>query len=51
MTPGHVNEAPKDLHGSETVPPEKFDPGDDDRGTPDHHIEWLEGLLLAGREP
>ena len=35
------------LHGSEAVPPEKFDPGDDDRGSPDHRIERLQGLLLA----
>jgi hypothetical protein len=32
---------------SETAPPEKLDPGDDDRGAPDHHLERLEGLLLA----
>ena len=30
-----------------TVPPEKPDPGDDDRGAPDHRVEWLEGLLSA----
>jgi len=29
------------------VPPEKLDPGDDDRGAPDHCVERLEGLLLA----
>jgi hypothetical protein len=29
------------------VPPEQLDPGDDDRGTPDHRVERLEGLLLA----
>ena len=29
------------------MPPEKLNPGDDDRGTPDHCIERLEGLLLA----
>lgn len=28
------------------MPPEKFDPRDDDRGA-DHRVEWLEGLLLA----
>ena len=27
--------------------PEKLDPGDDDRRTPDHRIERFEGLLLA----
>jgi hypothetical protein len=30
---------------------EKLDPGDDESGTPDHHVERLKGLLLAGREP
>jgi hypothetical protein len=35
------------LHGSGTVPPEQLDPGDDDRGTPNHRVERLEGLLLA----
>jgi len=34
------------------VPPKQFDPGDDDRGAPDHRVERLEGLLLAEpREP
>jgi hypothetical protein len=32
---------------SKAVPPEKLDPGDDHRGTPDHRVERLEGLLLA----
>ena len=32
---------------SQAVPPEKLDPGDDDRGTPDHRIKRLEGLFLA----
>jgi hypothetical protein len=39
--------APKDLHGSEAVPPEKLDPGDDDRGASNHRVERVEGLLLA----
>ena len=34
-------------HGSEAVPPENLDPGDDDRGAPDHRVERLEGLLVA----
>jgi hypothetical protein len=29
------------------VPQEKLDPGDDDRGAPNHCVERLEGLLLA----
>ena len=29
------------------MPTEKLDPRDDDRGTPDHRVERLEGLLLA----
>ena len=29
------------------MPPEKLDPGDDDRRTPDHRIERLQSLLLA----
>jgi hypothetical protein len=29
------------------VPPEQFKPSDDDRGTPDHRIDGLQGLLLA----
>ena len=29
------------------MPPGKLDPGDDDRGTPDHRIEGLQDLLLA----
>jgi len=29
------------------VPPEKLDPGDDDRSAPDHCVERLQGLLLA----
>jgi hypothetical protein len=33
--------------GLEAVPPEKLEPGDDDRGAPDHRVERLEGLLLA----
>jgi len=32
------------------VPPEQFEPQDDEPGTPDHHVERFEGLLLAGRE-
>jgi hypothetical protein len=32
---------------SNAVPPEKLDPRDDDRGTTDHRIKRLEGLLLA----
>ena len=43
---GDCREAPKNLHESETVPPKQFDPGDDDRGAPDHRVERLEGLLL-----
>jgi len=31
----------------ETTPPEKLDPGDDDRGTSDHCVERLERLLFA----
>ena len=31
--------------------PKKLDPGDDEPGTTDHHVERPEGLLLAGREP
>ena len=27
--------------------PENLDPRDDDRGTPDHRVDRLEGLLLA----
>jgi hypothetical protein len=36
-------------HGwwSKAVPPKQLDPGDDDRGAPDHRVERLEGLLLA----
>ena len=34
------------MHGSETVPPEKLDPGNDDTGAADHRVERLEGLLL-----
>jgi hypothetical protein len=30
--------------------PEKLDPGDDDRSTPDHRVERLEGLLLTRRK-
>jgi hypothetical protein len=33
--------------GLQAVPPEELDPGDDDRGAPDHRVERLEGLLLA----
>jgi hypothetical protein len=29
------------------VPPEKLDPGDDDRRAPDHRVERLERLLPA----
>ena len=29
------------------MPPEKLDPGGDDRGATDHRVKWLEGLLLA----
>jgi hypothetical protein len=29
------------------MPPEKLDPGDDDRGTADHRVDGFEGLLLA----
>jgi hypothetical protein len=29
------------------VPPEELDPGNDNRGAPDHRVERLEGLLLA----
>ena len=29
------------------MPPEKLDPGDDDRGTPDHRVKRLQGLHLA----
>ena len=29
------------------MPPKDLDPGDDDRGTPDHRVERLESLLLA----
>jgi len=29
------------------VPPEKLDPGNDDRGAPDHRVKRLEGLLLT----
>ena len=36
---GDRREAPKGLHGSQAVPPEKLDPGDDDSGTPDHNVE------------
>ena|SRR6516162_5243368 len=32
---------------SKKMPTEKLDPRDDDRGTPDHRVERLEGLLLA----
>jgi hypothetical protein len=32
------------------MPTKKLAPGDDKRGTPDHHIDGFEGLLLAGRE-
>jgi hypothetical protein len=32
---------------SQAMPPEKLDPGDDDRGAPDHRVKRLEGLLLA----
>jgi hypothetical protein len=32
---------------SQTVSPEKLDPGDDDRGTADHRVDGFEGLLLA----
>ena len=32
---------------SQAVPPKQFDPRDDDSGTPDHHVERLEGLLPA----
>jgi hypothetical protein len=35
---------------SQAVPPKQLDPGDDQAGTPDHHIERLECLLLAGWE-
>jgi hypothetical protein len=41
----------KTCMGSETVPPEKLDPQDDDPGTTNHHVERFQGLLLAGREP
>ena len=27
--------------------PKQFDPGDDDRGTPDHRVKRLQGLFLA----
>jgi len=40
-------EAPKDLHGSEAVPPKKLNPGNDGRGASDHCVERLERLLLA----
>jgi len=36
---------------SEAVPPQKLDPGNYDRGAPDHRIDGLENLLLAGGEP
>jgi len=32
---------------SQAAPPEKADPGDDNRGTADHRVERLEGLLPA----
>jgi len=35
------------LPTSEAVPPEKLDPGDDDRGAPDHRVERLKRLLPA----
>jgi hypothetical protein len=41
------NEAPKDLHGSEAVPPKQFNPGNDDRRTPGHCVERLERLFPA----
>ena len=33
---------------SNTVLAKHLDPGDDDRGTPDHRVEGSTGLLLAG---
>ena len=32
---------------SQADPPEQLDPGDDDRGTPDHRIDGLQRLLPA----
>ena len=32
------------------MPPEQFKPSDDESGTPNHHVERFEGLLLAGQE-
>jgi hypothetical protein len=39
--PSDCHEAPKNLHGSEAVPPEQFKPSDDDGGTPYHRIDGL----------
>jgi hypothetical protein len=44
---GHFGEAPKDLHGSETVSPEKLDPGDHERCTPDHHVGFSGGTAVT----
>jgi hypothetical protein len=37
----------KRLHSSETAPPEKFDPADDNHGTDDHRVEQLEKRPLS----
>ena len=45
---GDRREAPKDLHGSQAVPPEQLDPRDNDSGTAHDHVKRSKGLLLAG---
>ena len=44
---GDRGEALENLHGSQAVPPEKLDPGDDDCDTPDHRVKRLKRLLFA----
>ena len=37
--------------GLGAVPPENLEPGDDEPGRADHHVERFEGCLLSGRQP
>jgi len=47
---GDRREAPKDLHGSQAVPPEKLHPQDDDPGTPNHRIDGFRACSLRDRD-
>jgi hypothetical protein len=44
---GDRGEALENLRGSQAVPPETLDPGDDDCDTPDHRVKRLKRLPFA----